>query len=122
MIPCQTAPRRAIAVVVVLLASCSFVWAQSGRGTVSGTVHDSSGASVPGAKVTVINSATNETYDLATNDAGDYTAADLPARSYSVRVEKTRLQPIGNKGSDSKRGGHCARGCNVANRPGAAHG
>ncbi len=66
----------------------SFVWAQSGRGSVSGTVHDSSGASVPGAKVTVINSATNERYDLATNDAGDYTAADLPVGSYSVRVEK----------------------------------
>lgn len=88
MIPCRTAPRRATAVLVVLLASCSFVWAQSGRGSVSGTVHDSSGASVPGAKVTVINSATNERYDLTTNDAGDYTAADLPAGSYSVRVEK----------------------------------
>ena len=88
MIPCRTAPRRATAVLVVLLALGSFVWAQSGRGSVSGTVHDSSGASVPGAKVTVINSATNERYDLTTNDAGDYTAADVPVGSYSVRVEK----------------------------------
>ena len=83
MISCLTAPKRATAVLVVLLASCSFVWAQSGRGSVSGTVHDSSGASVPGAKVTVINSATNERYDLTTNDAGDFTAADLPVGTYS---------------------------------------
>ena len=88
MIPCRTARTRATAVLVFLLALCSFGWAQSGRGSVSGTVHDSSGASVPGAKVTLISSATNERYDLTTNDAGDYTAADVPVGTYSVRVEK----------------------------------
>jgi hypothetical protein len=80
--------RRVPIVLAVLLAAASVVWAQSGQGSVAGTVRDSSGASVPAAKVTVVNSATNQTYNLTTSSSGDFTAADVPVGTYSVRVEK----------------------------------
>ncbi len=88
MIPCRMAQGRAPVVATLLLLGSVLAWAQSGRGNVSGTVHDSSGASVPGAQVTVINSATNQAYDLTTNNSGDYTAADVPVGTYAVRVRK----------------------------------
>ncbi len=88
MIPYRMPLRKAPVVFFVLFALCGIVWAQSEHGNISGTVRDSSGASISGAKVTVINSSTNQTYDLTTNDSGDYTAAELPVGTYLVRVQK----------------------------------
>ncbi|HEX4809502.1 MAG TPA: carboxypeptidase regulatory-like domain-containing protein [Bryobacteraceae bacterium] len=79
---------KAPIVLIMAMTLGSVGWAQSGRGNISGAVHDSTGAAIPGAKVTVINSATNVAYDLATNETGDYTAADVPVGTYTVRVEK----------------------------------
>ena len=79
---------QAAAVVVLLLGLNGLGWAQSGRGSVTGTVRDSSGAAIPGADVTVINSATNQTYTLTTNETGNFTAADVPVGTYLVRVQK----------------------------------
>ncbi len=77
--------------------SCA-AWAQSGRGNISGTVRDSSGASIPGAKVTVMNAATNEKNDMTTSATGDFTAADVPVGTYQVRVEKPGFGPAQLKG------------------------
>lgn len=74
--------------VVLVMAACRGAWGQSGRGSVSGTVHDSTGAVVPGAKVSVVNTATNETSTLETNGSGDYTVPDVAAGTYEVRVQK----------------------------------
>jgi hypothetical protein len=82
----------------MLSALGSILWAQSGRGNVSGTVRDSSGASIPAAKVKVTNSATNESYDLTTNSSGDFTAADVPVGSYSVNVQKEGFGPAAING------------------------
>jgi hypothetical protein len=62
--------------------------AQSERGTITGAVRDSSGAVVPGATVTITNTATNGVTNLVTNDSGEYTAPSLEAGTYTVRVEK----------------------------------
>jgi hypothetical protein len=72
---------------MLLLATLSF--AQSGRGTVSGAVKDSSGALVPGAKVTITNTATGQRIDLVTNSAGEYTAADVGVGVYDVLVQNS---------------------------------
>src|SRR5262249_21763979 len=63
------------------------VFGQSERASISGTVTDSSGAVVPGAKVVVTNPATNATLTTMTTESGDYTAPNLSAGSYTVRVE-----------------------------------
>ena len=76
--------------VLVLLAGLTVLSlsAQSERGTIQGTVKDSSGAVIVGAKVTVTNPATNIKVSTISNDAGDYVAASLPPGLYTVRVEK----------------------------------
>jgi hypothetical protein len=75
----------------LLLSSSLF--AQSERGTIVGSVRDSSGAVIPGAKVTVINTSTNATETLVSNGAGEFTAPSLAVGAYSVRVEKEGFRP-----------------------------
>src|SRR5581483_2099251 len=88
MVPSKMFRGKAVLVVLSLMALCGGARAQSGRGNVSGTVHDSTGAVVPGAKVSVTNVATNETTALETGASGDYTAPNIPVGTYNVRVQK----------------------------------
>src|SRR5579859_838853 len=67
--------------------------AQSERGTITGTVHDTTGAVIPGAKVTVTSTATNVVVTLTTNSVGEYTAISLPAGTYNIRVDQAGFRP-----------------------------
>jgi hypothetical protein len=58
----------------------------------SGHVFDSSGAAIPGAKVSVVNVATGFTREATTSSAGDYLIPALPAGQYRVTVEKQAFQ------------------------------
>src|SRR4051812_12329568 len=73
--------------VLILLAS----WVVTGRaqtqGAVTGTVTDTSGASIPGANVTVTNTATSGTRNTVTNGDGVYSFPGLPPGSYQLKVE-----------------------------------
>ncbi len=62
--------------------------AQTFRGIILGTITDSSGATVPGATVTIKNVDTGLTRTLTTSDDGSYSAPELPIGNYSVTVEK----------------------------------
>ena len=57
------------------------------QGGITGTVTDSSGAPVPGATVTVTNTATRGTRNTTTNAEGLYTFPSLPPGSYELKVE-----------------------------------
>ena len=57
-------------------------------GTILGTVKDTSGGSVPAAKVTVTNTDTNDMRTVTTDDDGTYRVAGLRPGRYSVKVEK----------------------------------
>ena len=67
--------------------------AQSERGTISGTVHDATGAVVPSAKVTLTNSQTGVTFALPSNASGDFTVPQLPVGTYTVKFEKDGFRP-----------------------------
>lgn len=71
----------------VLLMMAARVFAQGASGTVLGTVTDSSGAIVPGATVTITNTATNSIFRTVTTSAGDYNAPALNPGPYRVAVE-----------------------------------
>lgn len=62
-------------------------FAQSDRGTITGTVTDSSGAVVSAATVTATDTATGAIRTTTTSDTGSYTLPELPAAPYSVVVD-----------------------------------
>ncbi len=66
-----------------------------GQGTtasITGTVTDSTGAVVPGAKVSVTNVATNGVRTVTSSDAGTYTVTQLLPGTYSVKVDKATFK------------------------------
>ena len=66
------------------LASAAF--AQTDRGTITGTVLDPTGAVVANASIEAKNGATNETYKAGATGTGNYTLSNLPAGSYELTV------------------------------------
>ena len=66
--------------------------AQTFRGTILGTVTDQSGASVPGAKVTVRNVDTGQVRDTETAEDGSYAVPEIPIGTYTVTIEKAGFQ------------------------------
>src|SRR5437868_3896932 len=72
---------------VMILAFAGLVWAQA-TASISGRVADSSGAAVPGAKITVRNVETGATRSGVSEETGLYRMLSLPVGSYEVRVEK----------------------------------
>src|SRR5260370_22113534 len=80
---------------VWLLLSCAgafTAFAQSDRGTVTGTVKDPSGAVVSGAAVTATNASTGAVHTTTTSGEGDYTLSELPAGSYKITVPDSRFK------------------------------
>ncbi|MDQ6758599.1 MAG: carboxypeptidase-like regulatory domain-containing protein [Acidobacteriota bacterium] len=63
------------------------VLAQEFRATITGRVTDPVGTGVPGAKVTVQNTATNEQLSTTTSADGDYTVPFLVPGRYNVNIE-----------------------------------
>ena len=76
-----------IAGIFVLLARQGS-WAQTGRAHIGGTVTDSQGAMVAGAKVTATNHATGVATPTTTNSAGAYNIIQLIPGSYTITAEK----------------------------------
>jgi hypothetical protein len=71
--------------VAILLIMIPFVSrGQAVSGTILGSVQDSSGAPVPGAPVTIVNSETGLTRTAATDSAGEYAVPSLPPGTYSA--------------------------------------
>jgi Carboxypeptidase regulatory-like domain len=69
-------------------AFASLCFAQTEQGTITGLVTDQSGATVGGAKVTVINNDTQTTAVADTNNQGNYSFPFLAHGNYSVTAEK----------------------------------
>src|SRR5260370_12135973 len=67
-------------------------FAQSDRGTVTGTVKDPSGAVVSGAAVTATNASTGAVHTTTTSGEGDYTLSELPAASYKNTITLAAFQ------------------------------
>jgi outer membrane receptor protein involved in Fe transport len=83
---------------VVLFALTAFLAgsvhgsAQTFRGGINGTVTDSSGAVVPGAKVTATEGATSSASDTVSSGAGEFSFNDLPLGTYHIKVEASGFQ------------------------------
>lgn len=67
--------------------------AQYENGSIVGTVHDSSGAVIPAATVTVTNTATGVVSTRQTNDSGDYEVPGLRVGQYNIEMTKAGFAP-----------------------------
>ena len=61
--------------------------AQVDQGSISGNIRDSSGAAIPAAKVTLVNTATGFSVTVTTDAHGNYTATPLKLGSYTVKAD-----------------------------------
>jgi hypothetical protein len=86
--------RTSIRVLVGIAVSLCPAAAQLDRGSVTGSVFDSTGAAIPNAKVVVSNSETQATWETLTNSAGQYTIPYLPAGRYQLRFEAPAFKAL----------------------------
>lgn len=84
--------KKALHLFLVLFIASPGLFAQRTAASLSGTVTDPSGAVVPGATVTVINSSTGATATAKSNASGFYIMPNLDPGTYRLRVENTGFQ------------------------------
>ncbi len=80
--------RQMCAFGALLIILCASARAQTLTATLVGTVTDSSGGSVPNAKVTITETNTNVSRSGQTNESGNYIFPNLPPGTYTVTVEE----------------------------------
>src|ERR1039457_1923321 len=88
-------PQWALIAIMATFAVCfsSTGWAQD-QASITGTVSDTTGAVVPGAKVVVANQDKGFTRETKSNSAGDYTVTPVPIGDYTVSAESPGFQKL----------------------------
>ncbi len=89
----MTRIKMTLLVGIVLLASAA-MYAQTSTGSLSGTVTDQNGASIPGAKVVATGVTTGAKLETLTTDAGLYVFPAVPVSTYNITVEKTGFKKL----------------------------
>src|SRR5689334_1429289 len=84
--------RAALIIVLIPFLAGSVVFGQSTFGTILGTVHDQSGAVLPGCAVTIENGGTSLRRSTVTDETGSYTAPNLEPGTYKVKIELPGFQ------------------------------
>src|SRR5690349_3883707 len=82
----MTHPKAVWVLVVLVMFFCSGAFAQTANGRISGAVKDGTGGLIPGAPVTVTDTARNIARNLTTDEGGAYLAPNLLPGTYTVRV------------------------------------
>jgi len=81
-------------VIAVLALSMAAEAQSSNSGIVVGTITDKGGAVVPEATVELLNTATNETKTTTTAGAGEYTFANVPPGTYTLKISKAGFATV----------------------------
>ncbi|MBM3761118.1 MAG: carboxypeptidase regulatory-like domain-containing protein [Acidobacteria bacterium] len=76
-------------ILAALTVLSALAQSEVGGATVNGTVFDPSGATVPKAKLTALNTNTGLARSIESSDAGVYNFVRLPVGQYSITVEKS---------------------------------
>ena len=93
-------PNRFLAALALWAIMPALLEAQAVKGTLLGTVMDSSGAVVPAAKVTILEVSRGLSRESVTNDSGGYSFPNLEAGAYKITVEATGFQKSVREGVD----------------------
>jgi hypothetical protein len=84
----------ALCAVVFLMVSSSAGAQLAGKGAVSGTVQDPTGAAIPGATITATNTANGVTTSTTSTSAGDFTIPTLDAGIYTIVVTANGFEKL----------------------------
>jgi hypothetical protein len=90
--------RNNIFMLALVLALCLPSSAQTDRATITGAITDSSGASVPGANVVIVHSATGAKYQTISTQAGYYTQPGLPSGTYELTIDAPGFKKLVRRG------------------------
>src|SRR5262249_18730627 len=82
-----------IAIIIVSL-SAGYLMAQAVTGTISGTVTDSTGQVIAGARVTITNEQTGSSRTQNTDESGDFSFAAVLPGVYTVKAEQEGFRSI----------------------------
>ena len=77
---------RSLASILFLLTTASVAFSQSDRGSVAGTIQDSSGGAVQGATITATGVETGSIYTAASTSTGAYRLAEMQVGVYNIAV------------------------------------
>ena len=86
---------RAVSGLLVLVCMFGNVLAQTGNGGLTGTVEDTSKASIPGVSITATNTETGVTTTAVTNEAGAYNIPSLIPGTYKLTAELAGFRGAG---------------------------
>jgi hypothetical protein len=86
--------RAFLSVYILFLCGVSITYAQAGRGSISGTVTDPSGALIAGAQVVLLDPATGATQHTVASSAGLYTFISLNPGVYRVTASQTGFASV----------------------------
>ena len=80
--------RRWLCLFLIGILLCALgTFAQSDRGTITGTIADASGAVLPGVSVVAVNSQTGSRHETISTETGNYAINQLPAGEYEIAAE-----------------------------------
>jgi hypothetical protein len=95
---CAILHAAAIAALIIGLARPAAAQSQAINGSIEGTIHDNTGAILPGVTVTVTNTDTGAERVVITNEEGVYRAPLLPLGTYTVGAELQGFRKYEQKG------------------------
>jgi hypothetical protein len=81
--------RLTVSALVCVLLCFGAAYAQSDRGTITGTITDPSGAMIANASIEAKNMQTGVTYQAASSETGNYTLGQLPVGMYQITCSMT---------------------------------
>lgn len=115
---------RSLETLFCLAMACTVVWmgtqrvnAQSTNAQISGLITDTSGAVVPGAQITALNTATKVPYAAVSNGSGFYVLTELLPGPYTVTVTAAGFGSVTKSGVVLMTGDHSSM--NFPLKPGA---
>ncbi len=88
----------AAALCISLCTGAGKLYGQAATASITGRVTDASNAAVPGASVTIKNTATSATQTATTDEQGRYALLDLPIGPYDLTISKTGFQNLARTG------------------------
>src|SRR5580693_8873735 len=93
-----TSPHRFFVAALFVLVTAGSALSQSDRGTIAGTILDSSGAAVQGATIVATGVDTGAVYKTTSNDTGAYRISDMQLGAYNLTVAAAGFKTSEQKG------------------------